>query len=108
MKYEDGLSLGEIIERLKNEPADNRLAIGFCLGLSYRGYYECLAFKPAMNVTVELMLIEAQRCVGRTFDGYKGGEYEMTLDTECYLADWGECGPPITYKLLDLLLSVRV
>lgn len=108
MNYEGGMSLGEIIERLKKEQdLTRRVLLGLGSPGSYRGYYECLGFIPTPNTSIIQMIGCAQRAVGATYDGYKGGEYVMTVDTECYLAVHGDSGPPITSKLLYLLLGVE-
>lgn len=61
---------------------------------SYRGFYEDLALVPAYvpgNVlaTVGALLAEAQACVGKVFEGWKGGSYTMDVLTDLWLADEG-------------------
>lgn len=66
----------------------------FC---SYRGYYSelCVAPSIAREMAVcEFFNVLADQ-IGKTFTGYKGGEYEMTEDTELYLAYYGELGEKI-------------
>ncbi len=61
---------------------------------SYRGYYECLAMAP--NETRSMSICEFYNVladqIGKTYTGYKGGEYKMTESTEFYCANYGECG----------------
>ncbi len=33
--------------------------------------------------------------LGRTLEGYKGGEFMMGRNTPLWLAEWGRCGPAI-------------
>jgi hypothetical protein len=105
MRYEDGLPLGEVIRQL--EEIENKgavLSLGFARPHSYRGYYECLAFEPTKGVSVADMLTAAKSAVGTTYDGWKGGEYSMGLNTECFWSFVGDCGVPMTESLLYLLL----
>jgi hypothetical protein len=106
MQYEGGMTLGEVIERLKKVDHPSQVvALGFGGSCSYRGYYECLALIPEAGVTIARMLSEAEAAVGKTFHGWKGGDYTMRLDTECYLAKCGDCGVPMTDRLLGILLD---
>lgn len=50
--------LGDLIDRLKAEDPNKGVPLGFKNPHSYRGYYDCLAFEPAENVTVASMLWE--------------------------------------------------
>jgi hypothetical protein len=105
MKYENGMTLGEVIKQL--EGVENKAAVlpfGFTRPHSYRGYYECLAFVPTKDVTAADMLAAARMAVGTIYDGWKGGEFSMGLDTECYWSFNGDVGVPITERLLYVLL----
>jgi hypothetical protein len=84
------LTLGEIIKRLEEEDPARVLPFGFGRAFSWRGDYYDLAFKPARNVTIGSMLAHARFALDRTFQGYKGGDYKMTENTHCWLANWGE------------------
>jgi len=44
--------------------------------------------------------------VGKTFTGYKGGEFFMTLRTDVHLAEYGDSGEPIGRTLLTFMLHV--
>lgn len=92
---ETNASLGEIIEHLKKLPPDAVVAEGFGGPGSYRGYYGDVAFAPEKSVTVASMLKHAEKAVGATFYGYKGGEFRMLESTPCWLADYGDVGPAI-------------
>lgn len=100
------MTLGELITAL--EAADPRLVLphGFTHPHSYRGYYEQLAFEPAKNVTIGEMLADAQAALGGTFWGYKGGDYEMTADTDCWIANQGSAnGEQIGPWLIGYLIA---
>lgn len=83
------MNLGELICELKKHDAKKVVAIGFGKPNSYRGYYEDIAFEPAENVTIGSMLKFAKMANGKTFCGYKGGEYKMGEYTECWIAEYG-------------------
>lgn len=102
------MTLGELIERLEQAPRDQVVPLGFNNPHSYRGYYEDLAFEPAENVTVGEMLDAARSALGKTFEGYKGGDYTMHEYTDVWLASYSFTGESIGPVLLDYMLGVRV
>lgn len=59
---------------------------------SYRGYYSDLSFEPGDKCTVAEMLDSASNAMGKTFEGYKGGDYDMGEDTPLWVAYYGSCG----------------
>jgi hypothetical protein len=101
--YEGGCSLGRVIFELERMPPEGKPSWGFKEPHSYRGYYECLAFRPAEDRTVGEMLADAKSAVGSFHEGYKGGWFEMELGTECYLANWGDTGVPLTLDFFDYM-----
>ena len=105
MNWEGGMSLGEIIQELKKHDKSKHLNIGLYKPGSYRGYYECLMFEPKHNSTVGESLKSCQEANGKTYTGYKGGEYIMTTDTECYFAEYGATGVAITKPILHGILN---
>lgn len=99
---DDCLTLGEVIAILSATDTTRILKHGFDGAHSYRGFYEDLAFQPCASfVPVRVMLKEALAADGRTFDGYKGGRYRMTLDSRVWLATHGETGVPLTRARFD-------
>lgn len=97
--------LNELIETLEKYPREQVVAKGFNSAHSYRGDYAQLAFEPADNVTVGEMLDCARKAFGKTYRGYKGGEYKMGEYTECYIANYGECGEEIGKLLMSYMLG---
>lgn len=97
--------LKDLIEYLKNQPQETLVLNGFEGPHSYRGSYCELAFKPAKNVTVASMLACAKEALGATYTGYKGGEFTMCEYTNCYLAEYGECGEMISVQMLVAMIS---
>ena len=63
---------------------------------SYRGYYEQLSFeRSGEDATVGEFLALLESCIGKSFTGYKGGEFVMNLDTIVNIADYGNTGGEI-------------
>lgn len=99
--------LGELIKHL--EALDPELEVRFgnsdYVGrfTSYRGIYAHLALENGTayhsgfeeqgyvkHETVGELLETCKGTVGQTFQGYKGGDYEMGVDAPIWLAEWGE------------------
>jgi hypothetical protein len=99
------LRLGELIEILRGCDPSRVLPIGLGEAHSYRGYYDELAFVPTPNTSIGQMLERAEGAVGEVFDGWKGGEYRMDLNTPCWLAEGGETGETLGTVLLGLMLK---
>ena len=89
-------SLNDLIDRLEELPQDMPILLGEAH--SYRGYYIDLAFAPLYDTetrTVKEALKEALLAHGKTFEGYKGGEFTMEGDTPVWYSHYGTCGPAI-------------
>lgn len=100
------MSLRDIIEILKKEDPTKVVKHGFDSPHSYRGYYEDLAFEPAENVTVASMLELAEGCIGRVFEGYKGGEYTMGEHSTVWLSQYGDNSQEtLSPRLLGYMLA---
>lgn len=107
MNYEGGLTLGELIARLEAlETRDSQaiLTPGMGGADSYRGYYVCVAFEPQISTTVQQALAYARDALNNTYEGYKGGFFDMTLDTECYIAQYGITGDCLTEERFNAML----
>lgn len=94
--------LEKLIAELKGLNQDAVIANGFGEADSYRGYYEDLAFEPMDNVTVKSMLEHAQKALGSTYTGYKGGEFYMSGSTDCWIARYGHTGDEINSTIINL------
>lgn len=99
------MTLGELIETLSKEDPELVLPRGFARPHSYRGYYEQLAFEPDEHVAVGDMLKSAREALGAVYDGYKGGHYTMTEDTQCWLAEYGCTGEELSAPTLRAMLD---
>lgn len=99
------MTLGQLIETLEARPRDQRVPLGLGSPYSYRGYYEDLAFPLVRDTTVGAMLAHAKGALGRTYEGYKGGEYVMREHTDVWLAEWGATGEGIGPVLLEFMLG---
>lgn len=89
------VTLGEMIEFLKS--ADPELLLPH-LGNphSYRGYYSDLAFEPSDGVRkASDILLDCEASLGKTFTGWKGGDFLMNENTPLWIAVEGCCGQKI-------------
>lgn len=90
------MKLGDLIESLSAMNADD--PVEFADGTvpwrlcSWRGIYGELTIdsRPGGYTTVGELLAEAREAVGKTFTGYKGGEYTMSLETPVWADQWGD------------------
>lgn len=98
-------SLGELIEALEAADPALTVPIGFGRPHSWRGDYSELAFDPAADTTVADMLAAARSAVGATYEGWKGGDFTMSLHTSVYLAEPRELGETLGQLLLSLMLA---
>jgi len=102
------MNLNQLINRLRQEDPNRQVPIGFCSPHSHRGDYSELAFDVELDTDVRGLLSAAEYAVDQDFEGYKGGSYRMTLETECYLtSDQSMSGIKIDTALLDQLLFVN-
>ena len=100
------MQLYEMIDKLAAMDPNAVVKYGLHEPHSYRGYYSELAFHPCKSARVGDMLELARSCVGKTFTGYKGGEFTMNAYTDVYIANYGECGDELTndrFLLWELL-----
>ena len=103
------ITLGDIIYLLEScKQKSKTVRIGLGEPMSYRGYYDQLAFVPEYNITIAECLHNAKSALGATFEGYKGGEYTMDEGTECWMADYGCSGDGIGTVLLAYMLDTTV
>ena len=101
--------LGELIQKLEEADPNLTVRMGFGSPHSYRGYYDELAFEPAPNVPVGSMLKAARSALGKTFTGYKGGEFTMDKYTNVWISRYGEAsGQTIGPILLGYMLGEYV
>ena len=85
------MTLGEMILTLKAMPEDQTIEGISAERDSYRGYYDDLAFEPGVTTVGEL-LKAAEKALGHTFEGYKGGEFIMEKNTPIWIANYGSLG----------------
>jgi hypothetical protein len=95
------VTLGAMIEAIKDMPEDTPVVFdsgetGPTGPHSYRGYYSDLAFgdEPGV-VTVGILLHDCTNALGKTFQGYKGGDFTMHKNTPLWRAEYGCCGRAI-------------
>lgn len=106
MTNSSGLNLGEVLKALWKMPPNAKLRV-MAVGIegvgSYRGYYDHLAIEPGGKPgTVAEAVTELQGAIGKTFQGYKGGDYTMTQDTPVWVSHYGEASG---HRVVDVVLS---
>lgn len=100
MKEKIQFTIGDLIANLETEPQDNDISFNFC-GLnptgvaSFRGSYDQLAISfadeyPEPKVKNVLASLKKAMEFGNTFEGYKGGDYQMEADTLLWVANYGQ------------------
>lgn len=96
MEHTFPMTLGRLITALKQFDPDDGLVLDFLDFVpgslsSYRGYYDQLAVEPVNsgNTTVGQFLSECEAAVGKTFTGWKGGDYTMDEDTRVWVSEHG-------------------
>ena len=93
-------TLGEVILLLKSQPPFNIIKLDFTTDnpsdlISYRGYYTDLALDyddDVIGTNVRQLLKTFEEADGRTYEGYKGGDYTMHRKTLVWIAPYGSCG----------------
>jgi hypothetical protein len=97
------VSLGKLIRLLELEPADNEVRFDFCYNepttlASYRGFYDQLALGYRQmtfdkeSPQVRTLLDELRQAIGKTYQGYKGGDFKMDENTKVWVANYGDSG----------------
>lgn len=86
------MTLGKLITRL--ETLSPETMIGLSEPHSYRGYYSDLAFEPAKS-SIKDALVFCRSALGKVFEGYKGGDFQMGENTPVWVAHYGSCGQKI-------------
>ena len=94
------VTLGELIEFVDKLPL--LTTVKFSNGShpsgvdSYRGYYSDLAIEPSNEkINVEKFLVILRGSLGKTFMGYKGGDFIMEENTPLWMANYGDCGEAV-------------
>ena len=86
------MTLGKLIAALEKLPPDAEID-GLWRPISYRGYYEDLAFQPKEGrVRAGDLLTECRASMGKVFEGYKGGDFVMGELTPVWVAEYGCTG----------------
>ena len=103
------LTLGEIIERLKVQNIGNKVRFDFDdvspVSLeSWRGSYADLAigYEKGDGWIVSMLLGKCKEAVGKTFEGYKGGDFEMSKKTDVWVSNFGEYESVAIFDILEI------
>jgi hypothetical protein len=95
-RAESQMTLGKLIAALEGMPPDKKIQ-WLDKAHSYRGYYSDLAFEtsPGQQKTAKETLAIVRGCVGKVFQGYKGGYFPMHSNSPVWIAGYGCCGVKI-------------
>jgi hypothetical protein len=89
------MTLGKMIEALAAMDPEKKMS-GLHAPHSYRGYYRDLAFEAShTDDTAGTLLALCRSCMGETFEGYKGGDFDMGAQTPVWVANYGDTGVKI-------------
>lgn len=93
------MTVGALMEALTQYEDSDEVAYDFVYMRpttldSYRGYYEDLAlgYTSEGSITVRELKELLSSSMGKTFHGYKGGEYTMNENTLLWVANYREAG----------------
>jgi len=107
LKTSPQLTLGEMILKLDAlQASDTQVFLDFGEHLqptgieSWRGSYEELALEFALNsgMPADFFLDLLREAVGKTFEGYKGGDFLMGRSTPVWVANYGHSGVEVNGK----------
>lgn len=108
------LTLGGLISALDAAPPTAKVVFDDGCGVgeedSYRGYYSDLALTTGPIQNAAALAKRMKAAAGSTYEGYKGGDFTMGLDTPLWRASYGNCGPAIISAHMDgkqLILVVK-
>lgn len=90
------MELEDLILELEKRDSKREVINGFGQGMSWRGSYDEAAFAPIEKTTFGDMLAHAKELLDTEQTGYKGGAFIMHGYVDTHIADYGECGEPIT------------
>jgi hypothetical protein len=111
----DQLTLGELILKLepivKNQKEGEEATVRYDFEYlfptsidSWRGSYNELALNyksEGEEMSVSDFLQMLKDCIGKTFTGYKGGEYKMNRLTPVWVANYGRSGNTAVIDVVD-------
>lgn len=99
-------NIKEITDYLKGFDENTEINLTLSNPHSNRGDYSNIGFNHSFETgTVKGIIEELTYVIGKTFYGYKGGEFEMCEYSEVYLSEYGGVGEPLTLVLLEVLLT---
>lgn len=91
-RSETQMTLGKLIVALESMP-DTAPVANLRNPGSYRGYYSDLYFELHEGTRSAIdLLMDCRGAMGKVFEGYKGGEYQMGERTPLWIATYGCCG----------------
>jgi len=89
-RAETQMTLGTLIARLESLP--DGVMVGLGNAHSNRGYYSDLGLEPTDPTPSKNLLEECKEAMGKSFKGYKGGDYYMHAGVPVWVSHYGACG----------------
>lgn len=113
----DQLTIGEIISKVKAiSDKEGELHVQYDFADlyptdidSWRGSYDELALNHSSGgdkLTGSEFVRMLGLCIGKTFTGYKGGEYVMSEDTPVWVANYGDVGSTAVVDVVETHYSI--
>jgi hypothetical protein len=109
LKTSPQLTLGELIlklEAVEDKTSEVRIDFGYFrpVGLSsWRGSYSELAieYSDGPDRTVQWFIDELKAAIGKTYEGYKGGDFTMGKNTPIWVDNYGDTSNTGVVDVLD-------
>ncbi len=109
-RSQEQMTLGQLISKLEEMNPESTIVCSTDTSMtftgfnSYRGYYNDLAIGYTVDnnegfIIVKEFLDSAKECLGKTFYGYKGGEFIMDENTPLWIANYGHTSDFIIDRL---------
>jgi hypothetical protein len=95
--------LGDILEYVGSMPPKTSFAVGLENPHSNRGDYSEVGFEAGPSMTAQELFEVLASTMGRSFRGWKGGDYIMVSDTKAHFSIAGETGTRLTLDNIEAL-----
>ena len=94
-RAQTGFTIGKLLNSLDKYDKKTKMVGCSSDGDCYRGYYSDFALEPGKTTVGDLRNYLKKKVIGKTFYGYKGGDYLMDEDTPIHVASYSDVGRQI-------------
>lgn len=113
------ITVGEFIDFLEKVDPEHSVKYDFGYMVpttidSWRGIYAELALGYAHSKTVDdipkvaQLLTSLKECIGKVYQGYKGGHFQMGRTTPLWVDNWGEYSQTVISKVVQEYSTVVI